>query len=52
MEIMRQNRISIHIEMGNFYYDNMKTGESIYEFITSQQDETKKIVNANVNAFF
>ena len=40
---MRQNRLGIHIETGNLYYDNMNTGESIYEFIISQQDETKKI---------
>ena len=35
-EIMRQNKLSIHIETGNLYYDNMNTGESIYEFIASQ----------------
>ena len=39
-EIMRQNKLSI--ETGNLCYDNMNTGESIHEFIISQQDETKK----------
>ena len=42
MEIMRQNRLSIHIETGNLYYNNINTGESLCEFITSQQDKTKK----------
>ena len=47
-EILRQNRLSIHIETRNLYYDNMNTGKSIYEFIANQQDEIKKIINANL----
>ena len=40
---------SIHIESGNLYYNKLNTGESIYEFILAQQDETKKIVNAKLH---
>ena len=47
-EIMRQNRLSFHIETDNFYYDSMNTGESVYNFITIKQDETKKIVNTTL----
>ena len=47
-EIMRQNKLSIHIETDNLYYDNMNTCESIYEYILSQQAQTKKIVNSNL----
>ena len=45
---MRQNRLSFHIETDNFYYDSMNTGESVYNFITIKQDETKKIVNTTL----
>ena len=38
--ILRQKKLSIHIETGNLYYDNMNAGESIYESIANQQDET------------
>ena len=32
-EITTQNLLSIHIESGNLYCNNLNTGESIYEFI-------------------
>ena len=37
--LMRENRLSIHIETGDLYYKDLNTGESIYSFILSQQDE-------------
>ena len=48
-EIMRQNLLSIHTASGNLYYNNLNTGESIYEFILAQQNETKQIVNAKLH---
>ena len=30
------------------YYKDLNTGESIYSFILSQQDESKKIINVNL----
>ena len=46
---MRQNQLSIHIENGNLYYKNLNRGESIYDFILKQQDESKKVVNAKLH---
>ena len=48
-EIMRESKLSIHIETGNIYYDNMNTGESLYEFILNQQVETKKSITATLS---
>ena len=39
---MSENKLSIHTETGNLYFDGMNTGESLYDFIINQQDETKK----------
>ena len=41
---MQRNKLSIHTETGNFYYDNIDTGESIYSFFIAQQDYTKKLM--------
>ena len=40
--LMQRNKLSIHIETGNIYYDNADTGESIYSFFIAKQDHTKK----------
>ena len=42
--LMQRNKLSIHTETGNFYYDNIDTGESIYSFFIAQQDYTKKLM--------
>ena len=47
--LMRENKLSIHIETGDLYYKDLNTGESIYSFILSQQDESKKIINVNLH---
>ena len=31
--IMRENKLLIHIESGNVYFDNFNTNESIYDFL-------------------
>ena len=31
-EIFLQNKLSIHFETGNIYYENLKTNKSIYDF--------------------
>ena len=41
-QILRENMLSIHIETGNIFYENINTSESIYDFLLRQQDETKK----------
>ena len=36
--IMKKNKIKIHIESGDIYYDNSNTNESIYDFIKAQEN--------------
>ena len=43
---MTENKIFIHIKMGNLYYDKMNTNEALHNFFMSQQDEKKKLINA------
>ena len=37
-----ENKLSIHIETGNIFYDNYNRGESIYKLLTRQQEDTKQ----------
>ena len=39
---MKQNRLSIHINTGDLYYDGVNTGKSLYDFIVSEKNITKK----------
>ena len=38
-DLLKNNRLKIHIETGNIYYDNNDTNESIYGFFQQQEDE-------------
>ena len=42
-QIMKQNRLSIHSITGDLYYDGINTNESLFDFIASQKNFTKKI---------
>ena len=37
------NKIKIHVETGDIFFDNVNSNESIYNFFLTQQDETKKL---------
>ena len=41
-QIMKQNRLSIHSSTGDLYYDGVNTNESLFDFIVSQKNRTKK----------
>ena len=41
-QIMKQNRLSIHSSTGDLYYDGVNTNESLFDFIVSQKNITKK----------
>ena len=41
-QIMKQNRLSIHSSTGDLYYDGINTNESLFDFIVSQKNRTKK----------
>ena len=40
--LLTKNKLKIHLESGQFFYNNIITNESIYDFLLKQQDETKK----------
>ena len=42
---MKKNKLKIHIDTGNIYYDNTDTNESIYSFLLAQEDDTKKFID-------
>ena len=37
-QTMAQNKLSIHVESGDIFYDNHNTGENFYNFLLSQQN--------------
>ena len=36
---MTQNKLSIHVESGDIFYDNHNTEENFYSFLLSQQND-------------
>ena len=44
-EVLAKNKIKIHLDSGNIYYDNLNMRESIYSFMHAQQNETKKLMD-------
>ena len=43
-QTMTQNRLSIHVESGDVFYNNHNTGENFYSFLLSQQNEKAAFV--------
>ena len=43
-KILPTNKLKIHAETGNIYYDNNDTSKSIFNFFLKQQDPTKGII--------
>ena len=48
-QIFRENSLSILIETGNVYFDGYNTNQSTYEFLLSQQDETKQKIHTRLS---
>ena len=42
--IMANNRVSIHIETGNIFYQHFNTNKNFYSFLLAQQDESMAII--------
>ena len=42
--LMKENNLSIHVETGDLHYNGTNTGESMYDFVLSLKDLSKKIV--------
>ena len=48
-QIMQENSMSIHLEHGNLFYDNVNTQESVNDFLLIQQDENTQIKNRKIS---
>ena len=48
-EVLSKNKMKIHSDSGNIYYNDLNMKESIYDFMIAQQDETKKFVDFNLD---
>ena len=46
--VLKKNKMKIHIESGQIFIDKWIMGESLYDFLRTQQDLTKKILKVNV----
>ena len=44
-EIFIQNKLKIHIETGNIFFNNLDTNESIYGFFQQQENQSKAKIN-------
>ena len=36
---MTKNKLSLHVDSGDIFYDNHNTGENFYSFLLSQQND-------------
>ena len=43
-KIMTQNKLSIHVESGDIFYDNHNTDENFYSFLLSQQNDKEAFI--------
>ena len=46
---MTQNKLSIHVESGDIFYDNHNTGENFYDFLLSQQNDEAAYVPKKIS---
>ena len=44
-ELMKKNKLKIHIDTGNIYYDITDKNKSIYSFLFGQEDDAKKFID-------
>ena len=46
---MKQNKISIHVESGDIFYNNHNTGENFYSFLLSPQNDEAAYVPKKIH---
>ena len=46
--VLISNKIKIHTETSDIFFDNVNSRESIYNFFLNQQDEKKKLLKKNL----
>ena len=44
-ETFIENKLEIHIETGNIFFNNLDTNESIYSFFQQQENQSKAKIN-------
>ena len=42
--VMFENKLSIHVESGDIFYENQNTGENIYSFLLGQQNDVAAFI--------
>ena len=47
--IMTNNRLSIHVESGDIFYNDFHTKEKFYNFLLPQQDESKQFMPKRIS---
>ena len=48
-EILANNKTKLHLETGNIYRGKTNLEESIYDFLISQQNKTKKLLDYEIH---
>ena len=51
LKTMTQNKLSIHVDSGNIFFDNHNTGEKFYSFLLSQQNDEAAYVPKKMTYF-
>ena len=46
-QVLVNNKVKIHIETGNIYYDHQDTNESILDFFFNQQNPITGVINSD-----
>ena len=46
--VLSKNKIKIHLESGQIFQDNNLSNESLYDFLSLQQDSTKKELDITI----
>ena len=48
-QVMTKNKLSIHVESGDIFYENYNTGENFYNFLLAQQNDDAAFVSKKIS---
>ena len=48
-DVLQKNKLKLHLESGEIYWDNINNGESLCNFLRAQEDVSKKFLNLDIN---
>ena len=46
-QVMTENKLSIHVESGDIFYENRNTGENFYNFLLARQNDDAAFIPKN-----